>query len=345
MAASATRCGFFPAAVVAGALVSGCAAPGDESEADVRYSRNRVELYAGLEHDAPVLSVLGFDSELTVLDTHRSFVRVRTESGLLGWVPGAMLLDGALRRELELLTRRSAALPSQGSARARDTLNVHTEPYRWAPTFYQLAKDEGFQILDRMLVDRLPAAAAESRASFQPTGEDYWYLVRIPDVGASGWLLANMVYPDIPIDVAALAAGRSIVAHFRIEVGAGEGAAQGVPVWIWFQSSGPGQVHDFDRLTVLRRDTRRDRYIVIRQTSNLSGYLPVDLLPEFQADRGVGTGIHVLVEQGGQLYRRTYAQVGTRSLYLGQERASALPHLIPPGGFGRRYDRSQLAGY
>ncbi len=333
------------AALMVTGLLAACGGAADEPSGDVRYSRNRVELYGSLEHDAPVLTVLGFDTEVAVLDTHRSFVRVRTPDRLEGWVPGTLLLDGPLRSQHRSLTRASATLQSQGGARARDTLNVHTEPYRWAPTLYQLAKDERFDILDRMLVDRLPAAAADRSRRYAPTGEDYWYLVRIPHAGAVGWLLANMVYPDIPIDVAALAEGRSIVAHFRTDVAEDGSAGETVPVWTWFQSSEPGQVHDFDILRVLRWHTRRKRYIVLRQVSGLAGYLPVEVLPGFESSRGTGTGIRVFAQADGELRRRTYVQVGTRSVYLGQEPVIALPHLTPPGGFGRRYERTPQSGF
>ncbi len=326
-------------ALIAAMLLAGCSAPGEESVADIRYTRNRVELYAGLEPDAPVLSELEFDTEITVLETHRSFVRGRTVAGMQGWVESRLLLVGSLRRELQLLTQRSATLPNQGFARAVDTLNVHTEPYRWAPTFYQLAKDERFEILDRMLVDRLPAAAAHSPADYPPTGEDYWYLVRIPGHDVVGWLLANMVYPDIPIDVAVLAGGRSIVAHFLVEPEDGQSADPVDPVWIWFQSSGRGQIHDFDILRVIRWHSKRERYIVIRQTSDLKGYLPVRKLPRFSSDGEVGTGFRFVDEADGQLRQRTYAQVGNRSLYLGVEPVSSQLGPRPPGGFGRRYER------
>lgn len=324
---------------MAGALLAGCGGSSDGDAAEVRYTRNKAEVYDGLEHDSPVLSVLGFDTEVTVLGTHRSFVQVRTEAGLEGWVADALLLDRRLRSELAMLTLEAASLPGQGSARARDTLNVHTEPYRWAPTFYQLIKDERFEVLDRMLVDRLPAAAADGTGRHAPTGEDYWYLVRIPGRDAVGWLLANMVYPDIRADLLALAGGQPIVAHFRIG-GPGAGPANETPeVRIWLQSGSRGQIHDFDRLRILRWDSRRERWIVIRQTSGLNGYLPVEILPGFQTDRGVGTRIGFVLEVDGTMRRRTYAQVGSRSVYLGEEPITASQALLPPGGFGKRYER------
>lgn len=307
------------------------------AEDETFYSRNRVELYSGLEPDAPAVAVLDFDTRARILETHRSFVRLRTADGREGWAPRAMLLDSNLRRGLRALTSETAALPGQGLYRSRDTLNVHTQPYRWAPTFYQLEKDEGVEMLDRILVDRLPAVAATARTPPQPTGLDYWYLVRIPNLGQTGWLIANMAYADIPLEVAMLAQGRSIVAYFPIGSAGDASGGEGKATWLWFQSSGSGQVHDFDRMAVLRWDARRNRYIVIRQYSNLTGYLPVEVRPNFNSERGTGVGIRVLVDKDGQMRGRNYIYTANRLYQLEEKPVAGAPPHVPPGGFGSRY--------
>ena len=331
--------------VLSAALLVGCINTDPPADPEFHYTRNDVELYAGLEHDAPVVSVLSFDTRVVVLETYRSFARVRAGAELEGWLPNSMLLDESLRRELARLTSLSSGVPGQGVFRSRDTLNVHTEPYRWAPTFYQLDKDEGFQILDRMVVDRLPAAASDSLVEIEPTGEDYWYLVWVPRVGEAGWLLANMAYAALPLEIAELGQGRSIVAYFEIGSTDDKTVGEAKPTWLWFQSSGRGQTHDFDRLRVFQWDSRRHRYVVIRQASEIAGYLPVEILPGFQTDRGFGTGFRVLVEKDGRIHERTYAYVDRRVSYLGEVPVLGTPRLSAPGGFGKRYGRRGIATY
>ena len=325
------------AVVSAWALASCSGGPQELAEDETLYSRNRVELYSGLEPDAPAVAVLDFDTRARILETHRSFVRLRTVDGQEGWAPRAMLLDSNLRRGLRALTSRTAALPSQGLYRARDTLNVHTQPYRWAPTFYQLEKDEGVEMLDRILVDRLPAAAATARTPPQPTGLDYWYLVRIPRLGQTGWLIANMAYADIPLEVAMLAQGRSIVAYFPIGSVADQTSGEAKTTWLWFQSSRGAQVHDFDRMAVFRWDARRSRYVVIRQYSALTGYLPVEVRPNFNSERGTGVGIQVLLDRDGQMHGRNYVYTANRVYQLEERPVAGAPRHVPPGGFGSRY--------
>lgn len=325
-------------AVVSALSLAGCGGGSQElAEDETFYSRNRVELYSGLEPDASAVAVLDFDTRSRILDTHRSFVRLRTIDGREGWAPRAMLLDSNLRSGLRALTSRTAALPSQGLYRARDALNVHTQPYRWAPTFYQLEKDEGVEMLDRMLVDRLPAAAATARTPPQPTGLDYWYLVRIPKLGQTGWLIANMAYADIPLEVAMLGQGRSIVAYFPIGSVADRASGEAKTTWLWFQSGRGGQVHDFDRMAVLRWDARRSHYIVIRQYSNLSGYMPIETRPNLESERGTGVGIQVLLDKDGQMLGRNYIYTANRVYLLEEKPVAGAPQHVPPGGFGSRY--------
>ena len=323
-------------------LLGGCGdQPQTLPEAETFYSRNRVELYAGLEPDAPTVAVLDFDTRARILEAHRSFVRVRTVAGQEGWAARAFLLDNKLRGRLRALTSQTASLPAQGRYRARDTLNVHTQPYRWAPTFYQLEKDEGFEMLDRMLVDRLPASAAKATTTPKPTGLDHWYLVRLPELGQTGWLIANMAYADIPLEVAMLAQGRPIVAYFPIGSVADETTGEGKTTWLWFQSGGREQVHDFERMMVFRWDARRDRYIVIRQNSNLVGYLPVEVSQNFESERGTGVGFRILLDKNGRMHTRSLVYTANRIYQLEEKPvAGVLPH-VPPGGFDSRYEFSR----
>lgn len=327
------------------AMLGACAPDPGPAGPELRFTRNDSQLYAGLEHDAPVVALLPFDTSVAVLETYRSFVRVRTSGDLEGWLPSAMLLDQSERRDLTRLKTLASGVPGQGAFRSRDTLNVHIEPYRWAPTFYQLGKDEGFEMVDRMVVDRFPFGFADSATEVEPTGEDYWYLVRIPAVREVGWLLANMAYADVPLEVAALAQGRAIIAHFQIGSTDDESLGQSKPTWLWFQSSDAGQTHDFDRMRVFQWDSRRDRYVVIRQVSEVVGYLPVEILPALQTARGTGIGFRFLLERNGEIHERTYAYVGRRVAYLGEQQLSGAPRLAAPGGLGRRYGRRGMMSY
>lgn len=328
-----------PAAATATLLLAGCLSTEVDPRAEETFStRNRVPLYEGLEPDAATVQVLDFGSQARILDSHRSFVRVETSEGLEGWLARSMLLDTRLQSQLEALTGASGQLPDQGGGRARDTLNVHLEPYRWSPTFYQLEKDEGFEVLDRMLVENLPASAATGRRPPEPTGLDYWYLVRLSQAeGNAGWLLANMAYPDLPLEAAMQAGGRPIVAHFPLGSVRDESLGESRTEWLWLQSTRGGQVHDFDLLRVIGWDGRLDRYRVFRQYSGLAGYLPIEVIPDMVTDHGIGTGFTLLLERDGSLRKRTHVYINRRLYYLGEKPVGETGLLSPPGGFQTRY--------
>lgn len=334
----------FPALLLA-ATLGGCGEPAAPiSLEDTLYTRNRVELLAGLEPEASVQRILDFDTEVQILETYRSYVRVRTADALEGWIHRPLLLDYSLRRQLHSLASQTVALPSQGTYRARDTLNVHVEPYRWSPTFYQLTKDEEFDMLDRMLVDRLPAVAATARVPPEPTGLDHWYLVRVPRIGQSGWLIGNMAYSDIPLEIAQLARGHAITAYFAIGETEDESLGTTKTTWLWVQAAAAYKTLDFDRLMVFQWDSRRDRYVIIRQDTRLTGYLPIEILPDLESERGTGTGFRILLEKDGQLHERTYLYAKRRVYRLSEEPASSVPRFEPPGGFGEHYERVTSPG-
>lgn len=322
------------------AVLGGCLGGGvEEREREILFSRSGVEVYAGLEPDAAVVGVLDFDTPVTVLDTHRSFVLFRTPDELQGWAPRDLLLDSTLRDQLRSLTRRSQRLSSQGRAHAKDTLNVHLEPYRWSPAFYQLAQGEGFELLDRMLVERLPASAATAAVPPAPTGLDHWHLVRVPGIGEVGWLLGNMVYPGLPLEVAMLAKGHLTVAYFRIGTVEHERLGESKPTWLWAQATPGDALHDFDRIEVVQWDSRRDRYTVIRRHAGLAGYLPIEIQPDFRSERGMGTWFRFLHEKAGRLHTRAYLYVGRRVYPLGEEPVRGVPPYFPHGGFRKVYER------
>lgn len=332
-------------AVLLAAAFAGCGEPAAPiSIEDTLYTRNRVELLAGLEPEAPVQKMLDFDTEVRILETYRSYVRVRTTEALEGWIHRPLLLDYSLRRQLRSLASQTLSLPAQGIYRARDTLNVHVEPYRWSPTFYQLTKDEEFKMLDRMLVDRLPAAAATARVLPEPTGLDHWYLVRVPRIGQSGWLIGNMAYSAIPLEIAQLAQGHAITAYFAIGETEDDSLATTKTTWLWVQAAAAYETLDFDRLMVFQWDNRRDRYVIIRQDTNLTGYLPIEILPDFESERGTGVGFRILLEKDGQLHERTYLYANRRIYRLSEEPASNVPRFEPPGGFGGRYEKVTSPG-
>lgn len=88
---------------------------------------------------------------------------------------------------------------------------------------------------------------------------------------------------------------------------------------------------------VFQWDSRRGRYVVIRQDTGLTGYLPVEILPDFATRHGSGMGFRILLEKAGQLHTRTYVFARKRVYRLGDEPVQGVPRFLPAGRFGMRY--------
>jgi hypothetical protein len=100
---------------------------------------------------------------LEILERRRRFAKVRTaeETGLDGWpyAPPARRQMARLRK----VAARAARLPSQGKASPFDLLNVHTDPNRQSPSFYQVGEDEVVDVIGGMPAPRVHMSPGRRR--------------------------------------------------------------------------------------------------------------------------------------------------------------------------------------
>ena len=94
----------------------------------------------------PVATVKHGD-KLEIIQRRRRFLKVRSPQGIEGWTDARQLLSPEQMVELRGLAERSAKLPSQGKATPFEPLNVHTEPSRQSPSFYQVAEKESVEVI------------------------------------------------------------------------------------------------------------------------------------------------------------------------------------------------------
>lgn len=111
----------------------------------------RAELVATLKHGERV----------DLIGRRRRFYHVRTSSGAEGWVDGRQLLSPELMKQLGALAEQVAKAPSQGEATVFDLLNVHTEPNRQSPSFFQLGPGKYADLIAYVRAPRAPFQAPE----------------------------------------------------------------------------------------------------------------------------------------------------------------------------------------
>ena len=97
--------------------------------------------------------------KLDVLETRRRFVRVRSAQGVEGWTDLNLLLTPQQMDDLRRLAESAAKLPSQGSATVYDALNMHAEPARQSPSFFQIPESGSVEVIGHRIAPRVSSAA------------------------------------------------------------------------------------------------------------------------------------------------------------------------------------------
>jgi SH3-like domain-containing protein len=221
---------------------------------------------------------------LEITDHEKRFARVRTASGIEGWVEQRYLVDQKTFDGLEKLTQENQNAPVEAPGVLRNETNLHLTPGRETEHLYQLASGAKVAILKRAVADKVtgaspvrPIATKPGPNAPGPVLEDWW-LVR-DEQGHVGWVLARMVDVDVPLEVAQYAEGRRFVAFFTLnEVQDGE---KKVPQYLCVLTEPhDGSAYDYDQIRVFTWNTRKHRYETAYRERNLDGVLPVTVTHE-----------------------------------------------------------------
>jgi len=150
--------------------------PGDspigEGYAGAGSSALRDRLGAG----STVIGSLKPGEHVVILQRRRRWVRIRTDNKREGWIDERNILAPEEYAKFRDEVKATAGRASQGQARARAVLNLHLDPDRKSPAFYQLAEGETCDVVEhRALPKPLPPGATPPPAAEpgpgQPAGE------------------------------------------------------------------------------------------------------------------------------------------------------------------------------
>ena len=220
-----------------------------------------------------------------IVDREKRFARVRTTTGLEGWIEQRFLVDEKTFDGLQKLTQDNKNDPVQAPGVMRNDTNLHITPGRESEHLYQLASGAKVSMLKRETAEKQPGAAppkvipskASSKPPAGPALEDWW-LVR-DDQGRVGWVLSRMVDVDVPIDIAQYAEGQRFVAFFALdEVQDGD---KKVPQYLCLMTDPhDGLPYDYDQVRVFTWNVRKHRYETAYREHGLNGVLPVTITKE-----------------------------------------------------------------
>jgi hypothetical protein len=115
-------------------------------------------------------AILKAGDHVHILQRRRRWVRVRTPAGAEGWLEERHIIPRGLYEQAQGLVKSSAGLPPQGQAKARSDVNLHLEPARKSPSFFQLKEGEICEVVAHSAVE-VPIAGGVQKPVELATGE------------------------------------------------------------------------------------------------------------------------------------------------------------------------------
>lgn len=211
--------------------------------------------------------------EVLERDPRRRFVRVRTASGLEGWMQQRFLAGEEVYQSFEALAAEYRDAPVQARGTTRSALSMYLTPSREGERLYRIPESQPVEVLGRAATARQVSQPAPGGGTATRTVMEDWRLVR-DAAGHVGWVLSRLVDLDAPIEVAQYSEGQRIVAWFVLnEV---EHADKKVPQYLFvYGEPRDGAEHDFNQIRVFTWNRARSRYETAYRERRLQGRLPV----------------------------------------------------------------------
>ena len=105
---------------------------------------------------------------LEILEYRHRFAKVRTPEGIEGWADTRQLLTPDQMTELRRMADQASQYPSQGLATTFESLNMHTEPNRVSPSFWQIAENGRVDVIGHKLSPRVAPATQSGSSAPKP---------------------------------------------------------------------------------------------------------------------------------------------------------------------------------
>ncbi|HYL77025.1 MAG TPA: SH3 domain-containing protein [Bryobacteraceae bacterium] len=111
-------------------------------------------LHQDLDQKSAVATTVKHGEKLEILEYRRRFVKVRTAQGTEGWTDNHLLLTPQQMAGLRSMAESTQQYPSQGAATVFEPLNMHTEPNRTSPSFWQIPDNAKVDVIGHKLSPR-----------------------------------------------------------------------------------------------------------------------------------------------------------------------------------------------
>jgi SH3-like domain-containing protein len=271
---------------------------------------------------------------VTVIERQRRFARVRTASGMEGWIEQRYLVGEDVFAGFQKLAMENKGTPAQAQGISRAELNLHLTPVRDSEHLFQLKDGEKLDLIKRAIAEKVQpkpailksAATGKQEEAPKPIFEDWW-LVRNHE-GRTGWVLGRMVDVDIPMEIGQYAEGQRIVAFFILNEVQDEDKKVAQYLTLVTEAK-DGLPWDFNQIRIFTWNLRKHRYETAYRERNLFGLLPTRTgFENFDKEGTLPFFVLRVQDDSGKIFEKKYKLNGPivrRVLSPGEQVASAKP--------------------
>lgn len=290
--------------------------PKHEYLGDAYISERSVTLWSSVAQVREPIDTLHYGDRVDVMSRRNDSVKVRTVSGVVGWVDSRLLLEPALWQRSVKLLNSAKAMPVQARGRTKVQTNLRVEPGRTAARLYQFGRGVPVEVVARAVADWVQVSDERETArdnDAQDKKKEDWFLVRglatrppgevsartsesntttqpgDQTVPIAGWVVARFVELDLPDPVREGMASANVrpIAWFELNR-VSDASGDKAQYLVAGTRGGEGQACDFTTLRVYTWNPKRTRYETAFIENNLCGQMPIRLAkgpkdePEFR---------------------------------------------------------------
>jgi hypothetical protein len=275
--------------------------PKHEYLGEAYVSERSVTLWSSVAQVREPIEMLHYGDRVDVLARRNDSVKVRSVTGVIGWVDSRLLLEPALWQRSVKLLNAAKLMPVQARGRTKVQTNLRVEPGRTAPRLYQFGRGVPVEVVARGIADWVQVSdERENPNEAQGTKKEDWFLVRAlatrppgevsarssesntttqpgdQTVPIAGWVVARFVELDLPDPVREGMSSANVrpIAWFELNRVASPSGDK--PQYLVAGTrSAEGQSCDFTILRVYTWNPKRTRYETAFIENNLCGQMPI----------------------------------------------------------------------
>src|ERR1700738_381374 len=277
--------------------------PKHEIIGEAYVSERTVTLWSSVAQVREQIGTLHYGDRVDILGRRNENTKVRTPSGMVGWVDGRLLIEPALWQRSNKLLEQAHGMTTQSRGRTKVSTNLRVLPGRNEPKLYQFGRGTPVEMLARAVADKGHSTEGHSSEDSNSQGpenkKEDWYLVRgvetrppgevigkAPETAPMpagdqntpivGWVIARFVELDLPEPVREGMTSANVRPLAWLDLNRVSNPGGDKPQYLVAGTrNGEGQPCDFTTLRVYTWNLRKARYETAFIENNLCGALPV----------------------------------------------------------------------